>query len=47
MPIESPYVTSYLLATVKFALDVTILEIFTVDVCITLALTFKVSQGQM
>ena len=39
--------TSYLIATVMFASSDTILEIFAVEMCMILALTFRMDQGQM
>ena len=41
------YATSYLMAILMFVLSVTILEIFTVKMCMTLTLTFKVGYGQI
>ena len=46
MPIESQCRTFYLMAVVMFAL-VTIYEIFTVEICMTLTLHFRMRQGQM
>ena len=44
MLIEKPYATSYLLA---IAISITVYEIFTVEMCIILTLTFTMVQGQM
>ena len=45
MLVENLYVRSSLMAIVIFALAVTISEIFTVEMCMTL--NFKMGQGQM
>ena len=46
--IESPYATSYLMAIVRIALPVIIFfEIVTVEVYMTLTLTFRMNQGQI
>ena len=47
MQIESLYATIFLLAITAFALSVTVCEIFTVEMCMTLTLTFKIGQDQM
>ena len=41
------YVTSLLLAIIMLSLFVTILELFTVEMCLTLTLSFRMGQGQM
>ena len=44
MPIESPYMTYYLMAIVIFALSFIISKIFTVQMCTALTLTFRMVQ---
>ena len=46
MPMERTQATFYLLEIAIFALSVTLCEILTVEMCRTLALTFKMGQGQ-
>ena len=45
--IERPYATSYLIALVILALSFVVCEVFAVEMYMTLALTFRVDQGQM
>ena len=45
MPIESPQTTFYLLSVAMFALSATFLEIFIVEISITLTLIFKMTRG--
>ena len=47
MQIKRPYATSYLVAIVTFVIAVTIFNIFTVEMCITSTLTFRMAQGQI
>ena len=47
MPIEKTYATLYLLAIAVFALSVTICEEFTIEMCVTLALTFRIGQSEI
>ena len=47
MVIESPYATSYLMVVLMFAISVTGLEIFAIEMCMTLILTFRMDQGQI
>ena len=47
MPIESPYLTYYLIAKEIFALSFTIFQIFAVKMYITLTLNFRMGQGQL
>ena len=44
MLIETPYATSYSMATVMLALSVTMLEIYTVEMYLILTLTFRIGQ---
>ena len=44
MLIESPYVTSYFMAIVRFDLSVVISEIFAVELFMTLSLTFRIGK---
>ena len=46
IPIESQYATSYVFGNM-LVLYVTICEIFTVEICMTLTMTFRMSQGQL
>ena len=39
--------TSYLMAIIMLALSVTILEIFAVEMCMTLTFTFKMDKGEI
>ena len=45
--LESPCATSYLIATVMFALTVAVSKIFAVGMCMHLTFTFRIYQGQM
>ena len=47
MLIEIPYATSYLMAIVMFALSITILETFTVEICMTLTSTIRIDKSQI
>ena len=49
MLIARPYETSYLMTIVMFELFITVCEIFTVEMymTLTLALTFRMDQGQI
>ena len=44
---ESPYTTCYLMAIVIFTLSVIISKVFSVEIYMTLTLTFRFGQGQM
>ena len=45
--IDSPQATFYLLAIAMFVLSVTVCEILTVEMCMTLTLTFRIYQGKI
>ena len=47
IPIESQSGTFYLMTMVMFALTITVNDIFTTEICMTLIVTFKIRQGQM
>ena len=46
-PIESLYVTPYLMAAVIFSKSVFISKIFAVEVCMAVTLTFGTGEGEM
>ena len=47
MPIESPFVTSYLMAIVMFVPSVIISDIFAIELCMTSTLSARIGQGQI
>ena len=47
MSVERPHATYYVLAMAMFALSVTLCEIFSVETCTILTLTFRMTRGQM
>ena len=46
MQIKSQCRISHLMAFIMFAISVTVYKIFTVKICVTLTLTFRISKGQ-
>ena len=47
MSIERQFIALHLMALLMFALSVSVYEIFGIELCTTLILTFKKGQGQM
>ena len=46
MQIEIPYTTFCLMEIAMFVLFITVCEIITIEMCMTLTLTFTMGQGQ-